>query len=86
MMNAEGERMDGAKLPVADEWDAGDMACGELVMALRMRMRNLQAADIIRITATDPAAPQDLPAWCRLCGHTLVAAMHPVYWIRRKGC
>jgi tRNA 2-thiouridine synthesizing protein A len=72
-------------LPVADEWDAGDMGCGELVMALWLRMRNLPAGAVVRVTATDPAAPVDLPAWCRLCGHTLVAATHPVYLIRRKG-
>jgi tRNA 2-thiouridine synthesizing protein A len=68
-----------------DEWDAGDMGCGELVMALRLRMRNLPAGAVVRVTATDPAAPLDLPAWCRLCGHTLAAMKHPVYWIRRKG-
>ena len=72
-------------LPAADEWDAGDMGCGELVMALRLRMHSLPAGGVIRVTATDPAAPEDLPAWCRLCGHTLVAMNHPLYWIRRKG-
>jgi TusA-related sulfurtransferase len=46
-----------ADLSVADEWDAGDMGCGELVMALRLRMRSLRAGDIVRVTATDPAAP-----------------------------
>ncbi len=67
------------------EWDAGDMACGELVLGLRMRMEKLPAGAIIRVTATDTAAPEDLPSWCRLCGHTLVAMNHPTYWIRRKG-
>jgi tRNA 2-thiouridine synthesizing protein A len=66
------------------EWDAGDMGCGELVMALRLRMKNLPAGGVIRVTATDPAAPEDLPAWCRLTGHTLVSAGHPAYVIRRK--
>jgi tRNA 2-thiouridine synthesizing protein A len=74
-----------AGLSVADEWDAGGIGCGELVMALHLRMRSLRAGDIVRVTATDPAAPEDLPAWCRLCGHTLVAMNHPNYWIRRKG-
>jgi tRNA 2-thiouridine synthesizing protein A len=75
----------GEALPVAAEWDAGGMGCGELVMALRLRLQNLSAGAVIRVTATDPAAPEDLPAWCRLCGHTLVARQHPRYWIRRKG-
>jgi len=86
-MQSECEGTDGQAdpIPVADEWNAGDMGCGELVMALRVRMGNLRAGDVIRVTATDPAAPEDLPAWCRLCGHTLAATKHPVYWIRRKG-
>jgi tRNA 2-thiouridine synthesizing protein A len=75
----------GEEVPVADEWDAGDMGCGELVMALRLRMKNLPPGGVIRVTATDPAAPEDLPAWCRLCGHTLVAMNPPRYFIRRKG-
>jgi tRNA 2-thiouridine synthesizing protein A len=75
----------GEALSAAAEWDAGDMGCGELVMALRLRMQGLPAGTVIRVTATDPAAPEDLPAWCRLCGHTLVAMNHPPYWIRRKG-
>lgn len=61
------------------------MGCGDLVMGLRVRMGKLQPGDVLRVTATDPAAPEDLPAWCRLCGHTLVATNHPHYWIRRKG-
>lgn len=75
----------GESLSAAAEWDAGEMGCGELVMALRLRMQGLPAGAVIRVTATDPAAPEDLPAWCRLCGHTLVAMDHPQYWIRRKG-
>jgi tRNA 2-thiouridine synthesizing protein A len=61
------------------------MGCGELVMALRLRMNNLPPGGVIKVTALDPAAPEDLPAWCRLCGHTLERMSHPDYWIRRKG-
>jgi tRNA 2-thiouridine synthesizing protein A len=75
----------GESLSADAEWNAGDMGCGELVMTLRLRMQGLPAGAVIRVTATDPAAPEDLPAWCRLCGHTLVAMNHPQYWIRRKG-
>jgi tRNA 2-thiouridine synthesizing protein A len=38
----------------------------------------------LRVRATDPAAPLDLPAWCRLTRHALVAADHPHYTIRRR--
>jgi tRNA 2-thiouridine synthesizing protein A len=66
------------------DWDAGDLGCGDLVMQLRMRLKNMAAGSVIRVTATDPAAPEDIPAWCRLTGHTLLTAAHPTYTIRRK--
>jgi tRNA 2-thiouridine synthesizing protein A len=68
----------------ASEWDAGDMGCGDLVLALRLRLRDLQPRGAIRVVARDPAAPEDLPAWCRLTGHRLLAADHPTYLIQRK--
>ena len=67
------------------EWDAGDMACGELVLALRVRLAALPHGAELRLRATDPAAPEDIPAWCRMTGHRLLAADHPTYLIRRKG-
>jgi tRNA 2-thiouridine synthesizing protein A len=69
----------------ADAWDAGGMACGELVLALRGRLNALPPGAVLKVTATDPAAPEDLPAWCRLTGNPLVRMSHPEYHIRRKG-
>ena len=68
----------------AAAWDAGDMGCGELVLALRLRLSALPAGGVLKVTATDPAAPEDLPAWCRLTGNPLVRMNHPEYLIRRK--
>jgi tRNA 2-thiouridine synthesizing protein A len=67
-----------------DAWDAGSLGCGDLVLELRIRLRAMQAHQILKVTANDPGAPEDLPAWCRMTGHTLVRAAHPQYWIRRK--
>lgn len=67
------------------EWDAGDMACGELVLALRVRLAALPPGAALRLRATDRAAPEDIPAWCRMTGHRLLSADHPTYLIRRKG-
>lgn len=66
------------------EWDAGDMSCGDLVLALRIRLQALEPETILKIIAHDPAAPEDLPAWCRLTGHRLLSASHPEYLIERK--
>jgi tRNA 2-thiouridine synthesizing protein A len=65
-------------------WDAQDMGCGELVMELRIRLNSLAPGSVFTVRATDPAAPEDIPAWCRLTGHGLVSVEHPVYRIRRR--
>ena len=59
--------------PVAREYDAGDRGCGEIVMELRIVMRSLAPGAVLRLVARDRGAPEDLPAWCRMTGHTLAA-------------
>ncbi len=66
-------------------WDAGDMSCGDLVLALRGRLGTLAPGAVLKVIARDPAAPEDLPSWCRLTGHRLLSARHPEYHIQRKG-
>lgn len=65
-------------------WDAGDLACGDLVLELRRRLQDLGSGRVLEVRAVDPAAPEDLPAWCRLTGHGLVAATHPLYLLRAR--
>jgi len=77
-----GEADDGHE--VADRWDAGGMGCGELVMQLRRRLAALAPGSQFELVAQDPGAPEDIPAWCRLTGHGLVASKHPVYLIQRR--
>ena len=67
-------------------WDAGDLGCGELVIHLRFRLKAMQPGEIIRVHATDSGAREDLPAWCRMTGETLVhhdPGEH-LYFIRRR--
>lgn len=66
-------------------WDAGEMGCGDLVIQLKIRMRELRAGELLHLIARDPGAREDIPAWCRLTGNDLVVADHPGYLIRRKG-
>ncbi|MBI3270584.1 MAG: sulfurtransferase TusA family protein [Planctomycetes bacterium] len=66
-------------------WDAGELGCGDLVLELRQRLSGMDPGRILRVTARDSGAPEDLPAWCRLTGHILLAATHPDYWIQRRG-
>jgi tRNA 2-thiouridine synthesizing protein A len=71
--------------PIPDaEWDAGDLGCGDLVLELRTRLQSMKPGETLKLTARDPGAPEDLPAWCRLTGHSLLSSQHPEYWIKRK--
>lgn len=65
-------------------WDAGDAGCGRLIMELQRQLRQLAPGASFEVTARDPAAWIDLPAWCRMSGHALVSESHPVYVIRKK--
>ena len=65
-------------------WDAGELGCGLLILELRDRLDRLQPGETLEAVVRDSGAPEDLPAWCRMTGHTLVSAEHPVYVIRRK--
>jgi tRNA 2-thiouridine synthesizing protein A len=66
------------------EWDAGDMGCGELVFQLSLRLKPMRPGQLLKLTARDLGVPQDLPAWCRLTGHQLTYANHPIYLLRRR--
>ncbi len=70
--------------PPVEQWDAGLMGCGELVLQLRGRLARLAPGDLFELVAHDLGAPEDLPAWCRMTGHRLVAAEHPRYLIARR--
>ena len=49
--------------------DGGERGCGELLLVLHAGLRDLPAGTRVRLVASDPAAPIDLPAWCHLTGH-----------------
>lgn len=68
----------------AARWNAGDLGCGDLVLELRFRLQELPPGAVLELVARDPAAPIDLPAWCGLCGHSLLHSQHPVYLIQKK--
>lgn len=47
----------------------GDLGCARLLVLLRQATLLLAPADVIHLETTDPIAPIDLPAWCRMTGH-----------------
>jgi tRNA 2-thiouridine synthesizing protein A len=54
-------------------------------MELRRVLLALAPGQVLHLRATDPGVVEDLPSWCRLTGHALVASSPPDYWIRKKG-
>jgi tRNA 2-thiouridine synthesizing protein A len=71
-------------LTIAEKWNAGEIGCGELLIELAGRMKRLAPGQLFELTALDPGAVEDIPSWCRLTGHALVSASHPVYQLRRR--
>ncbi|HTR47279.1 MAG TPA: sulfurtransferase TusA family protein [Verrucomicrobiae bacterium] len=69
---------------IAERWNAGEMGCGELLIELALRMKSLAPGQLFELTALDPGAVEDIPAWCKLTRHALVSAEHPIYVIRRR--
>ena len=71
--------------PISARWDAGEMGCGGLILELRRVLDKLQPNELLEVSAHNAGAPADIPAWCRLTGHDLILAIHPVYIIQNKG-
>ena len=66
-------------------YDGGDAGCafGPLDEIATL-MRRMDPGQTLEVRATDPTVAVDLPAWCRLVGHDLIAQERHHYLIRRK--
>jgi len=68
--------------------DARGLRCPEPVMMLHMRIRKMQAGEVVRLTATDPSTTRDIPKFCEHLGHTLLgeSAVQDefVYFVKKK--
>jgi tRNA 2-thiouridine synthesizing protein A len=42
------------------------------VIKTQNKVAELQAGDTLEVTCTDPGALNDIPAWCRINGHTII--------------
>jgi tRNA 2-thiouridine synthesizing protein A len=60
------------------EYDATGLLCPLPVLRANRKLRELPVGGRLTVRATDPAAKQDFPAYCRQTGHELVE-------IRRDG-
>jgi tRNA 2-thiouridine synthesizing protein A len=53
--------------------DARGLRCPLPVIRLAQRAQGMAPGTVLEVWATDPAARSDIPAWCRMRGHELVA-------------
>jgi tRNA 2-thiouridine synthesizing protein A len=53
---------------VIEELDCLGQRCPLPVIALARRLPRLPIGAVLRVRADDPAAANDIPAWCRLRG------------------
>jgi uncharacterized OsmC-like protein/TusA-related sulfurtransferase len=70
--------------------DGGDLDCGSgLLLIIREAMRPLPAGGVLEVRSRESSVAVDLPAWCRLVGHDLVASTPresrgASYFVRKK--
>jgi len=67
-----------------DVFDSVDRGCGDFILELREQMAGLPPGGTIMVASRDAGALVEVPAWCRLTGHTLVEARPPFYLIRKR--
>lgn len=69
------------------ELDAVGLLCPLPVLKARKRLLGMEAGDILRLIADDPAAIIDVPHFCQESGHELLTqednGTEQVYLIRR---
>ncbi len=64
------------------ELDERGRLCPLPVIALARAAADLPAGGVVRLLADDPAAAADVPAWCRMRGHTLLSAAGGTFVVR----
>jgi tRNA 2-thiouridine synthesizing protein A len=53
--------------------DARNMLCPLPVIKTQDRAAELEPGDVLEVVCTDPGALNDIPAWCRINGHEVLA-------------
>jgi tRNA 2-thiouridine synthesizing protein A len=57
--------------------------CPLPVIALAKRIRTAEIGDTIRVLADDPAAANDIPAWCRMTAQEFLGADGTAFDVRK---
>lgn len=52
--------------------DARNLMCPMPVIRTQDKIADLKSGDTLEVTCSDPGALNDIPAWCRINGHTVI--------------
>jgi tRNA 2-thiouridine synthesizing protein A len=66
------------------ELDCRGQRCPQPVIALARRIRTAEVGDVLRVLADDPAAANDIPAWCRMKSQEFLGSPEPYAFEVRK--
>jgi tRNA 2-thiouridine synthesizing protein A len=70
------------------DYDATGLLCPLPVLRANRKLRELDVGGLLTVRATDPAAEQDFPAYCKQTGHELVSVSRDgdvlVFVIRKR--
>ena len=66
--------------------DAGEAKCGELLLMMHRAMNGMRPGEVLDVAAYSAGNIHDVPAWCRLTGHPLLAIEpgEPAHFFIRK--
>jgi len=68
--------------------DAPGAACAYLTPLIKEHMAPLQSGDVLEVRSDDPTARTGVPAWCRMTGNHLIAAVQDEqdtrFFLRKK--
>ena len=62
-----------AMTPRHEKLDCHRLLCPMPVIRVQDRVAELAPGDTVTAVCTDPGALQDIPAWCRINGHEVIA-------------
>jgi len=56
-----------------DTLDARRLLCPMPVIRVQDRIKTLAPGDTLEVSCTDPGVKNDIPAWCKINGHRVLA-------------
>jgi tRNA 2-thiouridine synthesizing protein A len=64
-------------------------SCATLTPAIRARLREMRAGQVLEVRVDDPTAREDIASWSRLTGHAIVAMREEpagvlTFFVRKK--